>query len=214
MSKKTKGGLVMNFDAIAREWDNDRRIERSKIIANEIKLNLLGKENKIAMEFGSGTGLISFNLYKEFENITLIDKSEEMIKVVDEKIKVLNLKNIKSCYCNLIENSLYENYDVIYSSMALHHIVDINKIFNKFCNMLNSKGRLCIVDLNEDDGAFHNDEIGFTGHNGFSQELLKIILESKGFINIKYYTFYEGEKEIAGQKIKYSLFIMTGDKQE
>ncbi|MGL5086703.1 MAG: class I SAM-dependent methyltransferase, partial [Clostridium sp.] len=80
----------MNFDRVARTWDNEARIERSKIIANEIKLNLLGKKNTVSVEFGSGTGLISFNLYNELENVTLIDNSEEMIKVVNEKISELN----------------------------------------------------------------------------------------------------------------------------
>ena len=27
----------MNFDDVAREWDNEKRIERAKIIANKIK---------------------------------------------------------------------------------------------------------------------------------------------------------------------------------
>lgn len=31
----------MNFDKVARVWDDELRIERSKIIAKEIKLNLL-----------------------------------------------------------------------------------------------------------------------------------------------------------------------------
>ena len=57
----------MNFDKVARIWDDELRIERSKIIAKQIKLNLLGKENSVAMEFGAGTGLISFNLCNEFE---------------------------------------------------------------------------------------------------------------------------------------------------
>ncbi|MGL5352559.1 MAG: class I SAM-dependent methyltransferase [Clostridium sp.] len=202
----------MNFDKVARTWDDDARIERSKIIANEIKLNLLEKNNTVSMEFGAGTGLISFNLYNELESVTLIDNSEEMIKVVNEKITGLNTNNIKSICYDLTENSLDENYDVIYSSMALHHIVDIKNIVNKFYNMLKWEGTLCIVDLNEDDGSFHKNEESFNGHNGFSQTWIKDLLESNGFTNIKSYTFYEGERIILNEKVKYSLFIMRGDK--
>lgn len=202
----------MNFDSVARTWDDAARIERSKIISNEIELNLLEKKNTVAMEFGAGTGLISFNLYNELESVTLIDNSEEMIKVVNEKIVELNTNNIKSLCYDLTENSIDENYDYIYSSMALHHIVDIKNIVDKFYNMLNSQGRLCIVDLNEDDGSFHKNEESFNGHNGFSQAWMKDILESKGFVNIKSYTFYESERIINNEKVKYSLFIMRGDK--
>ncbi|MBU3109193.1 class I SAM-dependent methyltransferase [Clostridium gasigenes] len=204
----------MNFDKVARVWDDELRIERSKIIAKEIKLNLLGKENIVAMEFGAGTGLISFNLYKEFERVTLIDNSEEMIKVVREKVKALNVNNIKSSCYDLTENSLDEKYDMIYSSMSLHHIIDINKITNKFYNMLNSQGRLCIVDLNEEDGSFHKNEVGFDGHNGFSQHCMKEMLEANGFTKIESYIFYNGKKGIEDIAIEYSLFIMIADKGE
>ncbi|MBU3105659.1 class I SAM-dependent DNA methyltransferase [Clostridium gasigenes] len=203
----------MNFDKVARVWDDELRIERSKIIAKEIKLNLLGKENSVAMEFGAGTGLISFNLCNEFGNITLIDNSEEMIKVVREKVKDIDVNNIKSCCYDLTENSLDEHYDVIYSSMALHHIVDINKITSKFYNMLNSQGRLCIVDLNEEYGSFHKNEVEFDGHNGFSQKWMKEMLEANGFTKIKSYTFYNGKKGIEDNAIEYSLFIMIADKE-
>ena len=203
----------MNFDDVAREWDNEKRIERAKVIANKIKTTISVAENKTAMEFGCGTGLISFNLSHVFENITLIDNSQGMINIVNNKIKKLNLKNIKSYCYDLVENFLDEKYNIIYSSMALHHIVDIDKILKKFYNMINSNGTLCIVDLNEDDGRFHKNEVGFNGHNGFSQEWMKNILEANGFSNVKSQTFYKNTREIDEEELEYSLFIMTADKR-
>jgi len=203
----------MNFDDVAREWDNEKRIERAKVIANKIKTTISVTESKTAMEFGCGTGLISFNLSDVFKNITLIDNSEGMINVVNEKIKKLNLKNINSYSYDLVENSLDEKYNIIYSSMALHHIVDIDRILKRFYNMINSNGTLCIVDLNEDDGRFHKSEVGFTGHNGFSQEWMKSILEANKFTNVKSQTFYKSSKVIDDEEIEYSLFIMTADKR-
>jgi len=202
----------MNFDDVSNEWDNEKRIERAKVIANKIKTTISVKKNKSAMEFGCGTGLISVNLSDVFENITLIDNSQGMINIVNEKIKKLNLTHINSCCYDLLENSLDEKYDIIYSSMALHHIVDIDELLKKFYNMINSNGTLCIVDLNEDDGRFHKSEVGFNGHNGFSQEWMKSILEANGFSNIKSETFYKSTREIDNEELGYSLFIMTGDK--
>ena len=202
----------MNFDDVAREWDNEKRIERAKVIANKIKTTISVAENNTAMEVGCGTGIISFNLSHVLKNITLIDNSQEMINVVNEKIKKLNLKNINSYCFDLVENSLEEKYHIIYSSMALHHIVDIDKILKKFYNMINSNGTLCIVDLNEDDGRFHENEVGFNGHNGFSQEWMKNILEANGFSNVKSQTFYKSTREIDEEELEYSLFILTADK--
>lgn len=203
----------MNFDDVSNEWDNEKRIERAKVIANKIKTTLSISKNKSAMEFGCGTGLISFNLSDVFENITLIDNSQGMINIVNEKINKLKINNINSYCYDLVEKSFNEKYDIIYSSMAVHHIVDINEILKKLCNILNLKGTLCIVDLDEEDGRFHKGEVGFNGHNGFSQEWLKSILEANGFSNIKSQTFYNAVKQIDNEEILYSLFIMTADKR-
>ena len=40
----------MNFNDVAREWDNEKRIERAKVIANKIKTTISVAENKMAME--------------------------------------------------------------------------------------------------------------------------------------------------------------------
>jgi len=202
----------MNFDDVAREWDNEKRIERAKIIANKIKSTIPVGQDKSAMEFGCGTGLVSFNLYNEFKNITLIDSSKEMINIANNKIDTLNLNNINTYCGDLVESKYNEKFDIIYSSMALHHVVDINELCKEFYNMINLNGTLCIVDLNKDDGSFHKNEIGFNGHNGFSKEWLKNILEANGFSNIKSQTFYEGTKKVDNHELIYSLFIITADK--
>lgn len=202
----------MNFDDVAREWDNEKRIERAKIIANKIKSTISVGQDKSAMEFGCGTGLISFYLHNEFKNITLIDTSKEMINIANNKIDTLNLSNINTYCGDLVESKYNDKFDMIYSSMALHHIVDINELCKKFYNLINLNGPLCIVDLNKDDGSFHKNEIGFNGHNGFSKRWLKSILEANGFSNIKSETFYEGTKKVDDHELIYSLFIMTADK--
>jgi len=202
----------MNFDDVAREWDNEKRIERAKIIANKIKSTISVGQDKSAMEFGCGTGLISFYLHNEFKKITLIDTSKEMINIANNKIDTLNLSNINTYCGDLVESKYNDKFDMIYSSMALHHIVDINKLCKKFYNLINLNGPLCIVDLNKDDGSFHKNEIGFNGYNGFSKRWLKSILEANGFSNIKSETFYEGTKKVDDHELIYSLFIMTADK--
>lgn len=75
-------GTVMSFDNYAKNWDTDLRINRAKIIAKEIQ-NVIGcKKDCTAMEFGCGTGLISFNLVNWFKNITLIDSSKNIILII------------------------------------------------------------------------------------------------------------------------------------
>lgn len=202
----------MDFNYLARQWDDSRRIERAKIISNEIRKNLGGVKLNKGLEFGCGTGLITFNLTDLFNDVTLIDISSEMIEVVNEKIEKFNLNNSKAISCDLMKSDNLEKYDCIYTSMAMHHIIDIEEMLNRFYEVLNEKGKLCIVELNKDNGDFHKNEEGFNGHNGFSQKDLKNILEKYGFKNINSYTFYNSYKEVGCEKIEYSLFIIVAEK--
>ncbi|MGB6129193.1 MAG: class I SAM-dependent methyltransferase [Psychrilyobacter sp.] len=203
----------MSFDNYAKNWDTDIRINRAKVIANEIQ-NVLGyRKNCAAMEFGCGTGLIGFNLIDSFKSITLIDSSKNMIAILNEKIKKYNINNMKAYKLDITSNEkIVGKYDVIYNSMVLHHIWDTESIIKEFYELLNDEGELCIVDLNKEDGKFHKKEIGFEGHNGFSQNKFKDILTNAGFKDIEINTFFYGEKNIDNEKINYSLFIVNAKK--
>jgi ubiquinone/menaquinone biosynthesis C-methylase UbiE len=106
----------MNFDIQSITWDDERRRDRAKLIAEEISKSIQIEKQYTALEFGCGTGLISFCLNDKFEMITLVDTSKGMIDVLNSKIEAFEI-DINENH-TLSENS----YDVIYTSMALHHI--------------------------------------------------------------------------------------------
>lgn len=203
----------MSFDDYAKTWDTDKRINRAKKVANEIRNSIDSEIKYSAMEFGCGTGLVSFNLYDKFKKITLIDSSNGMMEILNSKINECKVNNmVTNCVDILEEDSLDMKFDVIYNSMVLHHIKDTEAIIKKFHELLNKNGYLCIVDLDEEDGSFHKKYPDFDGHNGFNQEKLKSILLKVGFNDIESNTFYYDEKIIEGQKINYSLFLMKARK--
>ena len=203
----------MNFDDYAQTWDTEKRIDRAKVIAKEISDSLGIDRAYSAMEFGCGTGLVSFNLCDRFENITLIDSSKGMIDILNSKIEKYEVNNMNASQKDLLKgDSLNMTFDVIYSSMVLHHIPDTLAIIKKFYELLNTDGYLCIVDLDEEDGSFHKDFSDFDGHNGFNQEELKSLLASAGFNDIESSVFYYDEKMIEDEKVKYSLFLMKARK--
>ena len=203
----------MRFDENAKNWDTEKRINNAKIIGNEIANSIATNKNYSAMEFGCGTGLISFNLYDRFQKVTLIDSSKGMIDILNSKIIKCKINNMVAKHLDITnENSIDEKFDVIYNSMALHHIQDTSSIVETFYKLLNDEGYLCIVDLNEEDGSFHKEYPDFDGHNGFNQEELKRTLVSAGFNNIESNTFFYDEKVIGDKKTNYSLFIMKARK--
>lgn len=203
----------MNFNEEAKNWDTDKKIKRAKIVAEEIVNSMDVDKNYSAMEFGCGTGLVSFNIYDKFKKVTLVDSSKGMIDVLNAKIIEHKTTNMVAKHLDICNgDSLDEKFDVIYNSMALHHIQDIEGIIKKFYELFNNEGYLCIVDLNEEDGSFHGDRHDFHGHNGFNQEKLKRILEDTGFCNIESKTFYHDIKVVEGKNVNYSLFLMVARK--
>ena len=160
-----------DFDLKASEWDqNPMHWNRSEAIAKEI-INLIPlKKEMTALEFGAGTGITSFILKDHLKEITLMDNSSEMVRVMNEKIKSYKVKNLKTLNFNL-ETEEYKGrkFDLIFTQMVLHHVIDIERIIDRFFQLLNPNGYLAIADLYEEDGSFHGD--GFTGHRGFSIEL-------------------------------------------
>jgi len=201
----------MNFDDYAKTWDTDKKIDRAKIIANEISNSINMNENYSAMEFGCGTGLVSFNLYDKFKSIALVDSSKGMLDILNCKIDKYKTTNMVPYHLDLSKkNSFDMKFDVIYTSMVLHHILDTQTIIKTFHQLLNKDGYLCIVDLNEEDGSFHNKYPEFEGHNGFNQKNLINILSSCGFKDIESNTFFNDVIE-AG-KGNYSLFLMKARK--
>jgi ubiquinone/menaquinone biosynthesis C-methylase UbiE len=203
----------MDFNAEALNWDNERRAKRAKIIAEEISKTVQIESHYNALEFGCGTGLVSFNLYNKFESITLFDTSKGMIDVLNQKIQNSCVKNMTALYSDINkETPMIGKFDVIYTSMALHHIKDTETTLRNLFTLLKNGGHLCIVELTEDDGTFHKLEEGFDGHNGFNQIYLKGLLGDVGFHDVASNVFYNGEKIIDGQNVKYSLFLMVGEK--
>ncbi|MEG0772549.1 class I SAM-dependent methyltransferase [Clostridium sp.] len=204
----------MNFDDRAITWDDEYRVKRAKIISQEIKKSIPIKENCTALEFGCGTGLISFNLHDTFKAITLIDTSKGMIDVVNLKKEQYKIHNMVAYETDISKNQmLNEKYDVIYTSMALHHVEDINGTLIALYNLMNPEGYLCIVDLVKDDGSFHKAEKDFRGHHGFEAQELKGKLQDIGLKDINSRVFYTDKKSIGDEKIDYFLFIMIGKKK-
>ena len=96
---------TLHFDIKAKDWDKDlEKTERAKLIATQMVQVIQPNKQLNALEFGCGTGLLSFELKDYFKEITLVDYSEGMINVLKEKIEFQNIKNFKPLLIDLIKN--------------------------------------------------------------------------------------------------------------
>ena len=201
------------FDIKAAGWDQNPMIwNRANAIANEIKRQLPLNNRMTALEFGAGTGVTSFILKDSLKEITLMDNSIEMVKIMDEKIKKTGVKNLKTVNFNLEhENYNVAKFDLVFNQMVLHHIIDIRDILNKFFNLLNPGGFLALADLYPEDGSFHGE--GFTGHKGFDPAKLSELLSKAGFNNISHRQCFVINKEISDSvKKQFEVFLLTANR--
>ena len=178
---------MSEFDARAREWDKDKmHMDRSVAIAAKIEKMIPINTSMKALEYGAGTGLLSFLLKDRFSGITLMDSSQEMIKVCVEKTEYFKTNHILPIWFDLEHKDYDDRFDIIYNQMVLHHVNDYEAIIYTFHSMLNPGGYLAIADLYTEDGSFHGPAAKV--HLGFDPEKLTEIFENAGFRNIDYQT--------------------------
>jgi ubiquinone/menaquinone biosynthesis C-methylase UbiE len=213
------------FDQKAAQWDaKPVRVERALAVAESIKAAVPLSPKMTALEYGCGTGLVSFALQSQLGHITLADSSTGMLTVLREKIAAANIQNtcaapnrlrhsagMTPVQLDLITDPLpAERYQLIYTLLTLHHIPDTAKILRAFYQLLDNSGYLCVADLDKEDGTFHEDE--FHGHLGFDREELAAQAKQIGFQSIRFTTAFHMIKDVQGVSQDYPIFLMVARK--
>ena len=164
--KSEKLKFKSRFDLDALTWDDlDRRVNLAKAVVNSILPHL--EENEKILEFGCGTGLVGINITPYVKELIGIDTSAKMVEKFNEKAKQLNL-SAKAYQKDIFE--INETFDVVISSMTLHHIKNLNVLNDKLKSITN---KVFLADLVKEDGTFHtrgNDDVE---HFGFDTDELK-----------------------------------------
>lgn len=198
------------FDEKAREWDKNRmHLERTKAVASQLRKLMPDKPGLKAMEFGAGTGLLSFYMKESFSEITLMDSSAEMLKMAEQKMEADDHSKFRSLFFNLEKDDYTgEPFDILYSQMVLHHIKDINAIIRKFYRLLAPGGMVAIADLYTEDGSFHDGDLSV--HRGFDPEQLGAAFLQEGFLNPRFEPCFTIQKETMLEKAKeFPVFLLT-----
>jgi len=204
---------VTNFDERAKDWDSDpMKVDRAKTVGEAIRRAIPLAENMSALEYGCGTGLLSFALQADLGQITLADTSQGMLDVLTEKIAAARVTNMRPLKLDLSADALpSERFDLTYSLMTLHHIPDTKDTLKKFHDLLAPGGWLCIADLDKEDGTFHTD--GTTDvHKGFERGELQQWVEDVGFTGVKFSTAFEIKKKIDGIEKIFPIFLLAARK--
>lgn len=202
---------MSRFDKVAKEWDSSERRQMLALdIAEAIKeTQLLSNEMKL-LDFGAGTGLLSKHLCSKVGHITALDISKEMLKQLQENAKSWDSCDIDTVHQDILDFMPTERYDGVVSSMSMHHVEDIDRLFQTFADILKPKGFVAIADLESEDGSFHDHGNEGVFHFGFDEETLTQTAKKHGFNTISFQTVHIAQKE---DKREYEIFLMNAQKQ-
>lgn len=203
-----------NFDQEAEQWDErPQRVQLAKDVADAILGQLPQTSNLDVLDFGCGTGLLTLQLQPLVHAITGLDSSSGMLAVLNNKIANLKLANARTVLCDVAQGQkLPGRYDLVVSSMTLHHVSHIAPLFDLFFDVLVPGGRLCIADLDLEQGRFHTDNTGVF-HFGFDREALCASLIQAGFHGVSAQTATHIVKpDPQQQPARFSVFLISGEK--
>ena len=200
---------MSDFDQRAKEWDNDpAKVRRAEAVADGIRRRVKLTPAMSALEYGAGTGLLGFMLADELGPMTLADISEGMLAVAREKIAASGREQIEALRLDLCADPLpARRYDLVFSLMTLHHVPDTDAALRALRAVLAPGGRLCIADLDAEDGSFHG--AGVDLHHGFEREDLARRARAAGFESVAFDTVFEVHKPVDGNPRRYPVFLMT-----
>ena len=197
------------FDNAAKEWDTKhQRVAQAKAIAKIIEQTIPLTRATKALEFGCGTGLLGFNLIEKVGEMTFSDTSRGMLSEVENKLKISACTSAKIVDLNVAK--IVDSYDLIFSSMVLHHIADHDQTIAELSNSLHPDGYLCICDLDKEDGTFHSKET--VPHHGFERTEIQQLFQHSGLNVIHSCTGFVNRKIINGQEVDFPVFVLIGQK--
>ncbi|MFO7541555.1 MAG: methyltransferase domain-containing protein [Thiobacillus sp.] len=198
-----------HFDSKARQWDDNPVFrERGLKIAEAVRATIPLRRDMRALDYGCGTGLLSFPLRHELGTIVMADSSGGMLDVVAEKIAAQGGTNMTPLKLDLlVDPAPLDRFDLIVTAMTLHHVPDTDAILHVFHDLLNPDGNLCIADLDQEDGSFHGPEVDV--HHGFDRADLSRRTAGAEFTDVQFQTVFSITKARDTGTRDYPVFLMT-----
>ena len=202
---------LRDFNAVAARWDQEpRRVLLASAVSEEIIRSAGPHQAMRVLDFGAGTGLVTLALAPLVQEMVAADSSQGMLEQLAAKLADAGITNVLPF---LLDHagpvSLPGSFDLIVSSMTMHHIADPGTLFGIFHAAMNSGGQLCIADLESEDGSFHDDPTGIY-HNGFSVTGMEDYFTKAGFVNVRTIQVMSVKKGREGTIREYPVNLTLG----
>jgi len=173
---------ISRFDKEASTWEEKpQRVALAGEITKALREHIRLDPAMHVLEYGCGTGMISRAISPQVKKITAMDTSPRMLDVLSQKAGEEKIGNITPVCLDLTQNPAPENrFDLVVSSMTLHHVADTATIIQRFFDCLLPGGWLAVADLAPEDGSFHGDDDSGVAHHGIDPEQIMSLCKKNG----------------------------------
>lgn len=194
-----------SFDERASTWDDDpAKLEQAQFVAAAIRDAAALDGSQRLFEYGAGTGLVSQALGTSVGSITLVDTSAGMREVMLAKIAAGAMPEARVWDLDLQSAPApAERFDLVVTVLTMHHVHDVGTVLSRFAELLAGGGRLCVVDLEAEDGSFHGP--GADVHHGFDRTEFEGALTAAGFVDVTFQACHQIDR--GGST--YPMFLAT-----
>lgn len=200
-----------DFDSRASQWDNlPRRVALAKAVVEAIIAEADPQPGMLMLDYGAGTGLVTLGLLPLVKEAIAVDSSRGMLEQLEIKAREVGITNLQTCFIDLdSEWHLPKGIDLLVSSMTMHHVPEPAPLIVHFKECMNPGALLCIADLEQEDGSFHDDATGIP-HKGFAIEQMEDYLSVAGFADIRTVLVMTVRKERDGLFQEYPVNLTIG----
>ncbi len=204
------------FDDMAHTWDDKAdRLERARVVAARLREVLDFEGVEAGLEYGCGTGQLSFALADLLPHCLLVDTSTEMLKAAERGTVERKLpwdterRNFATKSLDHPEGIA----DVLFCLQVLHHVDDLETTIHNMKRALRPGGQVALVDLPKGSSGFHHG----SGHDpadnphldGLDRDELESLLVAEGFAGVTWHEDIELQREDGDGDETYSLFLVT-----
>ena len=204
------------FEKAAVVWDKDPgRVQMAQTIADAMITALKPKGNELVMDYGSGTGNIALRILPRVHRIIAVDSSKGMLDVLQKKLSHDRITTVEIREWSIGQDpALLPRFDIIVSSMTMHHIRDTAGTARALYTMLLHGGSIAIADLDSDNGEFHETP-GIAEHDGIDRKYLQQVFEQEGFVSVRFHEAATIQKisSRTGKIRDFTIFLMTARRE-
>jgi ubiquinone/menaquinone biosynthesis C-methylase UbiE len=206
--------MASHFDEAAAQWDNDQpRVELARAVGAAVARAVPLRPDWRALDYGAGTGLLTLNLQPRVASMVALDSSTGMLEKLAQKLAAAGIGNVRTRVWDLETRPFPETgFDLVVSSMTLHHLRDVPLVFGRLADLLKPGGWLAAADLDSEDGSFHRNVDGVF-HHGFDRSQVAEWLADAGFARVSIRDAHSMVKPAStGQLRAYGVFLAVGQK--